>query len=879
MKQPPPRFLSVQVVFLLSIFSFPQQPASRKYTNLTDLESLLAFKAQVRDPHAILSTNWTSNTSFCNWIGVSCSRRHHERVTAIDFLNFPLQGTISPHLSNLSFLSRLDLANCSLAGSIPQVLSQLPRLEELYLEENSLYGSIPTAIFNMSSLVQFFCSDNNLSGTLISNGSNITLPRLQRISLSANQLTGEIPSSFAQCRDLESLSLSLNEFNGIIPADLGSLTELRKLYLGGNRLSGIIPKSLGNLTKLDGFDLSINMLTGIIPKELGNLANLQNLLLGDNGFSGSIPTSLLNCSRIEIFELAVNNLTGPVPASIGKSMPLLTRLLLGGNRLSGDLDFITSLSNCRDLYYLHLIGNELRGVLPSSIGNLSINLQHLFAGLNFIRGEVPTGLKNLSNLVSLHLGGNELIGTIPLSFPRLEKLQYMSLHGNGISGSIPSELGLLRSLNVLRLENNRLVGPIPYSISNISGIQYLALSGNRLSSNIPLDFWSLTSLIELHLSKNMLDGLLPSVGSLEYLNILDLSSNMLSGNLSSSLGRLQVLTHLDLSNNSFEGQIPSSLSGLISIKYLNLSNNFLSGDLPKSLANLSYLEILDLSFNKLEGQIPEGRVFSNLSIPSLEGNTALCGAPLLDFPPCPSNAVNFHSTRKLQLIKYILPPILFVVLGFASFCLIRVIYQRRKKITVTRTVSTGLDEQRVISYLELVRATENFSDANLVGKGSFGSVFRGCLDDGLTVAVKVLNLEVEGALKSFDEECRALSMVRHRNLIKIISICSNHDFKALVLQFMPNMSLERWIYGNNQCLDLLQRLNIMVDVSSALEYLHHHLPRTVLHCDLKPSNVLLDEGMVAHLGDFGIAKLMFGDNQSVVTATTRGTIGYIAPGL
>ena len=121
-------------------------------------------------------------------------------------------------------------------------------------------------------------------------------------------------------------------------------------------------------------------------------------------------------------------------------------------------------------------------------------------------------------------------------------------------------------------------------------------------------------------------------------------------------------------------------------------------------------------------------------------------------------------------------------------------------------------------------------------------------------------------------------MIRHRNLVKIISTCSNLDFKALVLQFMPNGSLERWLYCHNYCLSLLQRITIIIDVASALEYLHHRLPQVILHCDLKPSNILLAEDMTAHVSDFGIAKLLAGDSQSLASASARGTIGYIPPG-
>ena len=156
-------------------------------------------------------------------------------------------------------------------------------------------------------------------------------------------------------------------------------------------------------------------------------------------------------------------------------------------------------------------------------------------------------------------------------------------------------------------------------------------------------------------------------------------------------------------------------------------------------------------------------------------------------------------------------------------------------------------------------------------------VYKGKLLDGMDIAVKVFNLQVERALKSFDDECEVMSKICHRNLVKIISCCSNFDFKALVLEYMPNGSLEQWLYSHNYCVDILRRLNIMIDVASALQYLHHGYGTPIVHCDLKPSNVLLDEDMVAHVCDFGITKLL-SEEDSMTQTHTLATIGYMAPG-
>ncbi|KAL7215787.1 hypothetical protein ACSBR1_027852 [Camellia fascicularis] len=142
------------------------------------------------------------------------------------------------------------------------------------------------------------------------------------------------------------------------------------------------------------------------------------------------------------------------------------------------------------------------------------------------------------------------------------------------------------------------------------------------------------------------------------------------------------------------------------------------------------------------------------------------------------------------------------------------------------------------------------------------SYLRGILDHGeKVVAVKVLNLQFRGASKSFVAECEALRRIRHRNLVKVFTACSSvdyngNDFKALVYEFMVNGSLEDWLHANenedevlvkSRNLNLLQRLNIAVDVASALDYLHHHCSEPIVHCDLKPSNVLLNDEMIGHL--------------------------------
>ncbi|XP_010515035.1 PREDICTED: probable LRR receptor-like serine/threonine-protein kinase At3g47570 [Camelina sativa] len=201
-----------------------------------------------------------------------------------------------------------------------------------------------------------------------------------------------------------------------------------------------------------------------------------------------------------------------------------------------------------------------------------------------------------------------------------------------------------------------------------------------------------------------------------------------------------------------------------------------------------------------------------------------------------------------------------------------------------------------ISYGDLRNATDGFSSSNIVGSGSFGTVFKALLSTDVTiVAVKVLNMERHGAMKSFMAECESLKDIRHRNLVKLLSACASIDFqgnefRALIYEFMPNGSLDMWlhreeveeVHSPSRTLTLIERLNIAVDVASVLDYLHVHCHEPIAHCDLKPSNILLDDDLTAHVSDFGLARLLLKFDQEsffnqLSSAGVRGTIGYAAP--
>ncbi|XP_070012652.1 probable LRR receptor-like serine/threonine-protein kinase At3g47570 [Nicotiana sylvestris] len=315
------------------------------------------------------------------------------------------------------------------------------------------------------------------------------------------------------------------------------------------------------------------------------------------------------------------------------------------------------------------------------------------------------------------------------------------------------------------------------------------------------------------------------------------------------------------------------MCNMVGLELLDLSHNNISGTIPMSFEKLQNLKYFNVSYNKLYGEIPSEGPFKNLSSQFFLFNKALCGSPRFSVSPCPASSKNRSNRNKLLLLFLLLGiALVFVVITFVHVW----IRYRKGKRAPQQADSLSIATRGRISYYELLQATYALSESNLIGFGSCGSVYRGILRSGTPIAVKVFNLQLEVAFMSFDTECEVLRNLRHRNLTKVITSCSNLDFKALVLEYMPNGSLDKWLYSHNYFLDIMQRLNIMMDVACALEYLHHECLSPVIHCDMKPSNILLDENMVAHLSDFGISKLL-GEDESDLYTKTLATFGYIAP--
>lgn len=389
-------------------------------------------------------------------------------------------------------------------------------------------------------------------------------------------------------------------------------------------------------------------------------------------------------------------------------------------------------------------------------------------------------------------------------------------------------------------------------------------------------------------SQELSGTLSPSIGNLTNLQSLYLQDNNISGPIPSELGKLQKLTALYLSGNSFTGQLPDTLQHMKSLCYVKINNNSLSGPIPPALANMTQLSLLDLSYNNLSGPVPEwhAKTFSVVGNPLICTTGAEKGCSLTPSPsPSPetySQKTQTSGATKRQKIALAfgssLGCICLLILGFGF----HLWWRQRHNQQIFFDASEQHHEELCLGNLkkfqfkELQVATSDFSTKNLIGKGGFGNVYKGCLHDGTIVAVKRLkDGNALGGDIQFQTEIEMISLAVHRNLLRLYGFCMTETERLLVYPYMSNGSVASRLKAK-PALDWGTRKRIALGAARGLLYLHEQCDPKIIHRDVKAANVLLDDFYEAVVGDFGLAKLL-DHRDSHVTTAVRGTVGHIAP--
>ncbi|KAI4980096.1 hypothetical protein ZWY2020_016849 [Hordeum vulgare] len=621
---------------------------------------------------------------------------------------------------------------------------------------------------------------------------------------------------------------SLLQFLDGLSSDGGLAASWRRNSTDCCVWEGIACGADGSVTDVS---LASKGLEGRVSPSLGNLAGLLRVNLSDNSLSGGLPLELVSSDSIVVLDVSFN-------------------------RLGGDMQELPSSTPARPLQVLNISSNLFTGGFPST-------------------------WKVMNNLVA-HASNNSFTGQVPSHFCSSSSLlAVVELCYNQFTGSIPPGLGNCSMLRVLKAGHNNLRGTLPNELFDASLLEYLSLPDNDLNGELDgVQIIKLRNLANLNLGGNNFSGKIPdSIGQLRKLEELHLDHNNMSG------------------NNKFTGVIPEEIGQLNSLVILNFSSNSLSGEIPQQLCNLINLRVLDLSSNRLT----DGVQLSTFPNSSFEGNPKLCGHILrrsCDSTEGPSGFRKHWSKRSIMAITFGVffggAAILFVLGGLLaafrhnSFITkngssnngdVEVISVEIGSEESLVMVPRGKGEESNLTFSDIVKATNNFHQENIIGCGGYGLVYKADLPDGLKLAIKKLNDDMCLMYREFTAEVDALSMAQHDNLVPLWGYGIQGDSRFLIYPYMENGSLDDWLHngdgGVSSFLDWPTRLKIAQGASRGLSYIHGVCKPHIVHRDIKSSNVLLDKEFKAYVADFGLSRLI--DSRTHFTTELVGTPGYIPP--
>eukprot|EP00258_Populus_trichocarpa_P039785 XP_024455804.1 probable leucine-rich repeat receptor-like protein kinase At5g49770 isoform X3 [Populus trichocarpa] len=705
--------------------------------------------------------------------------------------------------------------------------------------------------------------------------------RVTSITLAAVGLTGELSGDISSLSELEFLDLSYNTgLSGTLPASIVNLKKLKILKLVGCSFSGPIPELIGSLQLLESLDLNSNRFTGPIPHSIGNLSKLFLLDLSNNMLDGAIPVSSGTTSGLDMlvnakhFHLGGNQLSGTIPKELFRSNMTLIHVLLHDNNLTGSI--------------------------PSTLGLVQTLEAVRFEG-NSLTGPVPPNLNNLTTVKTLILSNNKFTGPVP-NLTGMAYLSYLMMENTGLEGQIPPTLFDLPSLQTLILRNNQLNGTLDIARSSSSQLEAIDMRNNLISfysetpeqrNNVDVilvgnPVCERTEATEHYCTVHQANSsfLLPCISdqisspnrkfSYPYTGVLFFRPPFLeSRNATSYLCLVEVFLMHSFKNS----RLP------VDSVYVNCTTNDSLGYLE---SNVSVFPSGQNHFNTTTiSEIGSVLNLQTIENPDIFGPSHFKGAayPYFDGKPTVSN--------KLSIIGSIIG----AAAGGASFLLILLLAgvyayrqkKRRERASKHKNHFAYLDLKnsdrvpqlkgaRCFSFDEITKSTNNFSEANHIGSGGYGMVYRGMLPTGQLIAIKRCRQgSVQGGLE-FNAEIEVLSRVHHKNIVNLVGFCFERGEQMLIYEFVRNGSLRDSLSGlSGIWLDWRRRLKVALGAARGLAYLHELVNPRIIHRDVKSANILLDECLNAKVGDFGLSKPM--DNSELILASTqvKGTMGYIDP--
>ncbi|XVF26399.1 hypothetical protein REPUB_Repub14bG0013000 [Reevesia pubescens] len=744
------------------------------------------------------------------------------------------------------------------------------------------------------------------------------------------------------CSGSRITSITLPNMNlvGGLSGDILTLSELQQLDLSYNKgLTGPLPPAIGNLKKLTNLILVGSGFIGPIPDSVGSLSLLRFLSLNSNGFTGRIPPSIGNLSNLYWLDLADNQLEGPIPVSNG-STPGLNMLIhtkhfhFGKNKLSGQ---IPSQLFSSDMTLIHVLfeSNKLSGILPSTLG-LVTTLEVVRFDNNSLNGHLPLNLNNLTGVQDLFLSNNRLSGPLP-DLTGMNSLNTLYLSNNSFDATdVSSWFSALPSLTTLMMEKTGLKGQVPPTFFKLSPLQTVILKDNQLNGtlNVGPDFSNQLQMIDLQ--NNLISGVSNSTGTYKFDLIL------VGNPVCEETGATNTYCTLPLSNSTLlystapKNCLPNSCSsGQISSPTCRCADPYTGtlkfrGVLFSDLGNSTPYETLEQSLMTFfqSHQLPVDTV--SLSNPRMDPFEYL----LLNLGVFPYGQDSFNRTG-VSMIAFVFsnqtykPPkqffgpyifsgdiyehfsdepakskkssvaiiigaaagasvlfLLLVLAGIYAYC------QRKRAERATKESnpfahwdskkSSGgipqLKGARCFSFEELKKHTNKFSEANAIGSGGYGKVYRGTLPTGELVAIKRAEQgSTQGGLE-FKTEIELLSRVHHKNVVSLLGFCFEQGEQMLIYEYVPNGSLSDSLSGKSGIrLDWTRRLKIAIGAARGLAYLHELANPPIIHRDIKSTNILLDERLNAKVADFGLSKLMGDSEKGHVTTQVKGTMGYLDP--